>query len=558
MLKDIGELVIATKENLANKFIPADVELSEGFKQAYTAYQNERGEDAEFLKNTAIITTGGNLNIYVANQWFVIASYAVELVSEVIKYKSITDEIIKEYFSYREYGNKVLDKVYQELRNKNGEFIDKFAYASEQYLIQEGTEHDKVSIYQERLLRFVTDYNWWLGGKGLERTNDYFVSPALRVLNLVNASQEFVAKLVYAYVTVPELKGSLSEINKMQNKIENSIEEFSINKTPRMTGGKNLIVYGAPGTGKSRKLESDFGSKEYTKRVVFHPEYSYYDFIGNYKPSPLYKKTEECLYDPAGHESNKGVPFIDYVFVAGPFTEILVEAWHDPSNMYTLFIEELNRADASAVFGEIFQLLDRNSDGSSKYSYEPSKELKDYLISRGIEQFIEKGVSLPSNLNIVATMNSADQGVNILDSAFKRRWNFEYMRIDIENAAHKNALIKYNGSDMFWGAFVTGINEKLKNLRVNEDKLIGPYFIAPAELKSRAAIDKLLLYLWDDILRHRRDEAFNKNIKCFTDLVDNFEVSDVLQINEFISEKTTDSFAGEEEINDMDEDAEAN
>lgn len=115
-------------------------------------------------------------------------------------------------------------------------------------------------------------------------------------------------------------------------------------------------------------------------------------------------------------------------------------------------------------------------------------------------------------MNIVATMNSADQGVNIIDSAFKRRWNFKYLRIDIDNAVHKDAEIRYAGQNITWGIFITAVNEKLKYLRVNEDRLIGPYFIKPSELHNKSAIDKLLLYLWDDVLRHKRAQGLSPRL----------------------------------------------
>ena len=402
----------------------------------------------------------------------------------------------------------------------------------------------------------MTDYSWWLGGKGIERSNDYYVSPALSVLNLVNASQEFVAKLVFAYATEPSLYKELSGISKKAEQIFTAktfdLKSYQdIKDIPRREGGKNLIVYGAPGTGKSRMLEDEFGRAPLTRRVVFHPEDSYFDFIGTYKPVPVYDHDDKELFTVDGRKMKSGTPYIDYQFVPGPFTQVLVEAWLDPANMHTLLIEELNRSNAASVFGEVFQLLDRNSGGSSEYLFEPPQELREYLNHVGIEPFIRDGVGLPSNMNIVATMNSADQGVNIIDSAFKRRWNFKYLRIDIDNAVHKDAEIRYAGQNITWGIFITAVNEKLKYLRVNEDRLIGPYFIKPSELHNKSAIDKLLLYLWDDVLRHKRAQgAFAKAITGFSDLVDGFEASDVLAIKDYIQYKPTLVSADEDEEGD--------
>jgi len=196
-------------------------------------------------------------------------------------------------------------------------------------------------------------------------------------------------------------------------------------------------------------------------------------------------------------------------------------------------IEEINRANAAAVFGEIFQLLDRQRDGSSEYKISLPAELHSYL--SGIYKmpaFINGGLSIPSNMNIVATMNSSDQGVSIIDSAFKRRWNFEYLPIDIGSAVHKDAIIQYGSKDVKWGKFITALNEKLKNMRIDEDRLIGPYFIRPEEVTSKCAVDKLLLYLWDDVLKHRREQFFNSSIRTFADLSYKFSIDDVMNLSD--------------------------
>lgn len=559
-IKDLGEIVKETRQKMSDAFIPTEVELSDSFKLAYTAYMHSRNENVEFMKTTAIVTNAGNLNIYIANQWFVIATYAVPLIREIIRYRECTETIID-----NDAGTLTMDdgtsldkkQVYKALKDHTEKDLpQKFTAAAKAHFEANGIGEASSDRAASLLLQFVTDYSWWLGGKGIERSNDYYVSPALSVLNLVNASQEFVAKLVFAYATEPSLYKELSGISKKAEQIFTAktfdLKSYQdIKDIPRREGGKNLIVYGAPGTGKSRMLEDEFGRAPLTRRVVFHPEYSYFDFIGTYKPVPVYDHDDKELFTVDGRKMKSGTPYIDYQFVPGPFTQVLVEAWLDPANMHTLLIEELNRSNAASVFGEVFQLLDRNSGGSSEYLFEPPQELREYLNHVGIEPFIRDGVGLPSNMNIVATMNSADQGVNIIDSAFKRRWNFKYLRIDIDNAVHKDAEIRYAGQNITWGIFITAVNEKLKYLRVNEDRLIGPYFIKPSELHNKSAIDKLLLYLWDDVLRHKRAQgAFAKAITGFSDLVDGFEASDVLAIKDYIQYKPTLVSADEDEEGD--------
>src|SRR5699024_4418187 len=177
----------------------------------------------------------------------------------------------------------------------------------------------------------------------------------------------------------------------------------------------NRIIYGAPGTGKSFKLDEEKDSEEFEKykRVTFHPSYYYSNFVGTYKPISDQKDPSKIYYN----------------FVPGPFIELLVEALNNKNKNYLLIIEEINRAEVTSVFGDLFQLLDREK-GVSKYKIDISFDLKNYLSSTLDNSDDLEQLYLPSNLYIWATMNSADQGVFPLDTAFKRRWNFEYMGID--------------------------------------------------------------------------------------------------------------------------------
>ena len=407
-IKDLGEIVTETRQKMSDAFIPTEVTLSDSFKLAYTAYMRSRNENVEFMKTTAIVTNAGNLNIYVPNQWFVIATYAVPLIREIIRYRECTETIID-----NDTGTLTMDdgtsldkkQVYKALKDHTEKDLpQKFTVAAKAYFKANGNDEASSDKAASLLLQFVTDYRWWLGGKGIERANDYYVSPALSVLNLVNASQEFVAKLVFAYATEPSLYKELDRISQNAEEVFTTktfdLKSYQdIKDIPRREGGKNLIVYGAPGTGKSRMLEDEFGKAPLTRRVVFHPEYSYFDFIGTYKPVPVYDHDNRELFTVDGKKISSGTPYIDYQFVPGPFTQVLVEAWLDPANMHTLLIEELNRANAASVFGEVFQLLDRNSDGSSEYLFEPSRELREYLNHAGIEPFIRDGVGLPSNMS---------------------------------------------------------------------------------------------------------------------------------------------------------------
>ncbi len=288
----------------------------------------------------------------------------------------------------------------------------------------------------------------------------------------------------------------------------------------------NRIVYGAPGTGKSALLEDEshfFGNRKL--RITFYPDYSYSKFVGSYKPISYYKRDintpsyYSTKYSDEPKSSVINEPVIDYGFVPGPFLIALEEALKNPEP-YLLVIEEINRANSSSVFGEIFQLLDRE-EGKSKYTVLLSKEAMEYLKSKISSKFdlLKDGIYLPENLFIWASMNSADQGVFPLDSAFKRRWHFEYLPLNQYEYVLDKVIIDFDGRSYHWNKFRNTINSFLSSIKVSEDKLIGPFFLSVNELQDKNAIkNKLLLYIKDDVLRHNYDKFFNANLHTFNDI----------------------------------------
>lgn len=286
------------------------------------------------------------------------------------------------------------------------------------------------------------------------------------------------------------------------------------------TGGYNLILYGAPGTGKSYELERRALGN--VTRVTFHSEYTYHDFIGSYKPVPIYSNESLAFVRADGQLMESGQPYIDYQFVPGPFTLALKEALIQKDVLHTLKIEELNRANAAAVFGDMFQLLDRKDSGESEYRITPMRELYNYL-KKNIPT-LGREMYIPSNLSIFATMNSADQGVFVMDSAFKRRWNFEYMAIELDGIEHENELVWYEGRTVTWRILIESINSSLADIKINEDKHIGPYFMKKGEPSDPHRVaSKLLVYLWDDVVRHSRNQFFLDEIKTFAQLVKTYK-----------------------------------
>jgi len=530
MLLDLHDIAIASRQRFRDEFTANEVILSDAFKETYGASLRRDRQDVDFTAHTAVVTTAGNLKMYIPNQWFCAAAYTTQFIQVFLQYKRLLDDLLTVNYPSTN-DKKEYIKTLKETQDANA--IEAFKN-SLLTLLPNHVSPAEVEETANLLVRFATDYEWWFGSKTIDR-GDSYVSPVLALLGVVNVSQGYIADISYKYATEQSLADvALQMIETNPREPEHDEEAETLIPVPelqRLTGGVNEIVYGAPGTGKSRYLEDEYAHTTRSIRVVFHPEYTVFDFVGTYKPVPLYHEQDAPLYTIDGEPVDTGEPVIDYRFVPGPFLSCLVDAWLDPAHMYTLLIEEINRSNTAAVFGEVFQLLDRDINGTSEYNIVPSNDVRKYLLSiNGMRQFVENGVRIPSNMNIVATMNSADQGVMPMDSAFKRRWSFKYIRINIAGAVHEMAPMRYAGLEVAWGNLVRAINVKLTGMGLDEDRLIGPYFIKPDELGRRSATDKLLLYLWDDVLRHTRDAFFNNRITTFADLSDKFSEDDVFDL----------------------------
>ena len=278
------------------------------------------------------------------------------------------------------------------------------------------------------------------------------------------------------------------------------------------TKGDNILLYGVPGAGKSHFISKYYcDDYERFERIVFHPDYMNTDFIGQILPS----------IDEDG--------VITYKFTAGAFTRILRKAHLDPSNHYYLIIEEINRGNAPAIFGEIFQLLDRNKAGVSEYA------ISNNYISKEVYGSDDHPIRIPSNLTLLATMNTADQNVFTLDTAFQRRWQMRMIENDINKCVFKDTLIL--DTTVSWGHFNTVINDQIlsnsRSVTSSEDKRLGSYFINEELLLQDIKLDdnksmfgeKVLKYLWDDAFKLNRYDLFNENYMSLDSIMRHFNES---------------------------------
>lgn len=289
-----------------------------------------------------------------------------------------------------------------------------------------------------------------------------------------------------------------------------------------------IIYYGAPGTGKSYAVESYLKNENISLdkifRTTFHPEYTYSDFVGQILPVV---KEQSITYD----------------FVPGVFTEALKEAYSDTSKNIYLVIEEMSRGNVASIFGDIFQLLDRNDKGNSRYP------IRNTVIAKEIIQLDNDVVtiSLPANFNIIGTVNTSDQNVFVMDTAFKRRFDWKYISTDPVKDSDGNLFekdnVKFelisnsNGSvTVDWHSFYMKLNrfitDRHQGLGLSEDKQIGQFFIQfSINMSDEEVVDKfqnkLLQYLWSDIesnsyISNGNRTLFNQEITSYAELYHRF------------------------------------
>ena len=328
---------------------------------------------------------------------------------------------------------------------------------------------------------------------------------------------------------------------------------------------KQVIYYGCPGSGKSRKVKDivDSINPDYVFRTTFHPDTDYSTFVGSYKPLgitpkkqsysieelisilvelkesgtsyPMHKfaveyyfaleglsrAEKENITTAAGLTSNY-VTEMDKAIAAGKhikrnekdsniiyrfspqvFTNAYVKAWEDTRKPVYLIIEEINRGNCAQIFGDLFQLLDRKN-GVSEYPVKADKDLADHLkkvLGAGHEGIKNGELKLPSNLVIYATMNTSDQSLFPMDSAFKRRWDWEYVPINYSKDIDSGKfIINIAGAEYLWVDFLDKVNDKIYDATNSEDKQMGNFFIKKS-VDAKEFINKVMFYLWNEVCK---------------------------------------------------------
>lgn len=501
MLKDLNEIILECQKKwntLPNyKEIRLDQFFKAQLKKHATEYfrQTNKTETHLYINDYSIIyTNSDNLRANFSTICLYYAYAFAPLLEELEKYKNEFDNIINKISKNKKLPfdskKKLLEKLPCEDWHQLPEAKDWVNDINKE--LNRLSENDR-----KHLSYFISKPDWWIksttssSGRKLNRS-DVIQSALNLAMNVILASSDKLYEIIKICLN-----------SELREALRNLIDRNDIDI------GRNIIFYGAPGTGKSYHIDqlTEGGNCIHT---VFHADTQYSDFLGMLKPTM--NDNNECSYH----------------FMPGPFIQSYVNALKNPQIHHYLVIEEINRAQAAMVFGEIFQLLDRDEKGIGCYEIEPADQsLVEYLINQfGGYPDSKVKLQMPGNLSILATMNSSDQAVMPLDTAFKRRWEFEYIQINMDKASDKIINIPNNNRivGVAWRKLATVINERLSEFNIPEDRHLGPFFLSTNEINEKGLINKLFIYLWDDLLRHQvKTIIFDSGIRTFGQLIKCFE-----------------------------------
>lgn len=513
-LLDLGVLKASLSELIAHSNMD-DCVLPDEFKAKFHAFGDYKIE--QYNLYTLQVSSKKSL-LVIPNQWVYIAACCCQYYVELIKYKDkldalgFTSDMYEACHPSKDNSDIPEDQKTKDVCKEKAElFLESYDGAD-----------------KELLVKFLWDYESWGGGKNIKRSNDFTDSPVLNIANTINASSSLIGSIV---------KGLANQdcLNLLLESTE--WKSFSVPQKRYCLGDKKTlqqIFYGAPGTGKSHVINELTAGKAIV-RTTFHPDTDYSTFVGAYKPTTksvpvmtVIGKEAVLVKDNKGNEMTEDK--IVYKFVSQAFLQAYVEAWkkycavqenEEPLDEY-LVIEEINRGNCAQIFGDLFQLLDRGDKGFSVYPIMADSDMKKMLKKEfaGLEIKKKESINalfkggkdivaqvlkgdillLPNNLYIWATMNTSDQSLFPIDSAFKRRWDWKYMPIDTKK---ENWNIEVDGKKYSWSDFLEAVNEQIFEVTKSEDKKLGFYFCRANNhvVDAEKFVCKVIFYLYNDVFK---------------------------------------------------------
>lgn len=523
-LLDLGVLKASLSELIAHSNMD-DCVLPDEFKAKFRSFGEYKIE--RYNMYTLQVSSKKSL-LVIPNQWVYIAACCCQYYIELVKYKKKLED-----FGFT-------DDMYEACHpSKDNKGIPENQKTKE--VCKEKAEHyleNYDGADKEFLVNFLWNYEYWGGGKNIKRSNDFTDSPVLNIANTINASSSLIGAIVKGLANQNCLN-LLLESTEWKSFEGSSASTTSTKKNPESTISLQQIFYGAPGTGKSHAINELTAGKDVI-RTTFHPDTDYSTFVGAYKPTTKSVPVTTVIGTNAVPVKLNGKEMMEdkivYEYVSQAFLQAYVAAWRkycdvqegeEPMDEF-LVIEEINRGNCAQIFGDLFQLLDRGDEGFSEYPIKADSDMKKLLEHEfeGLEIKNKEGINalfkggkdivaevlaggvllLPNNLYIWATMNTSDQSLFPIDSAFKRRWDWNYVPI---SDAGKNWMIEVNGAQYDWWKFLEAINDKVYHATYSEDKKLGYFFCKAKDgvISADKFVSKVIFYLWNDVFKDSEFEG---------------------------------------------------
>lgn len=523
-LLDLGVLKASLSELIAHSNMD-DCVLPDEFKAKFRSFGDYKIE--RYNLYTLQVSSRKSL-LVIPNQWVYIAACCCQYYIELMKYKDklealgFTNDMYEACHPSKDNGDISEDQKAKEVCKEKAEhYLENYDGADKEFLVN-----------------FLWNYEYWGGGKNIKRSNDFTDSPVLNIANTINASSSLIGAIVKGLAN-QDCLNLLLESEEWKSFEGSSASSHAPKKTSESKFPLQQIFYGAPGTGKSHAINELTAGKDVI-RTTFHPDTDYSTFVGAYKPTTKSVPVTTVIGTNAVPVMYNGKEMMEdkivYEYVSQAFLQAYVAAWRkycdvqegeEPVDEF-LVIEEINRGNCAQIFGDLFQLLDRGDEGFSEYPIKADSDMKKLLEKefKGLEIKNKEGINalfkggkdivaqvlagdvllLPNNLYIWATMNTSDQSLFPIDSAFKRRWDWNY--VPISNAG-KNWMIEVNGAQYDWWNFLEAINDKVYHATYSEDKKLGYFFCKAKDgvISADKFVSKVIFYLWNDVFKDSEFEG---------------------------------------------------